>query len=257
MDEAQLLDILDPELVKVRILGINASPRPRSRSNSWLLLQEALKGVEEAGGAEIEVFDFASKKIAFCIHCPKGCNQKLECVFQDDYQEFRQAWLRADGIIWSSPVYHMGPPSQVRAALDRLSEVEFNHNQAAGNPHYPRFAKAGGIIVQGGSRFGGQEVTAQFFVQHFLLLDNLPVSGDMPESYLGVLAQARGKEELLSDRVLLESCRSLGRRVTWLARIVRAGMMLLRDCLPDEYFYCRQYVGRIDRANSPVIRACE
>ena len=254
--EAELVDILNPDLVKVRILGINASPRARQQSNSWLLLQEALAGVEEAGGAEVDTFDFGNKKIAYCLHCPRGCNDKLECIFQDDYQAFRQAWLQADGVIWSAPVYHMGPPSQVRAALDRLSEVEFNHHRTSGDRHYPRFCKVGGAIVQGGSRFGGQEVTAQFFMQHFLLMDNLPVTGDMPESYLGVLAQARSKEELLQDQALLASCRSLGRRVTHMARIVKAGMMLLRDALPDEYFYCRQNVGRIDREGSPVIKAC-
>lgn len=245
----EYVNALEPEQVKVNILGICGSPR--GDSNSLILLNKALEGAQQLAGVEVDTYNFKGKKIEFCRHCLAYCSKHLECRHKDDFQEFKEKWLKADGIIWSVPVYHMGPPAKVRAALDRLSEVEFHTLRATQpdvkEPKYPRFCKVGGTITQGGTKYGGQEITLQFFMNHFVLLDSFPVTGDMPESYLGVAGHVPNREALLENHELLQSAFSLGKRVAETAKIIKAGIMLTINSLPEEYLYSKKQMGALDR----------
>ena len=107
--------------------------------------------------------------------------------------------------------------------------------------------KAGGAIINGGSRYGGQEITQQFFIHHFLLLQCVPVTADMPESYLGVGVHFKTMDELKADEEIHKHCRNQGRRVTEMAKILKAAMMLVQDSLPDEYFPSEEKMGLIER----------
>jgi len=247
MHERTLVDMLEASDIKVKLLAINASPRLPKLSRSQVLLDDAKAGAAELGGVEFLDFSFSRKQIAPCRMCIQYCSQHEECTVKDDFQEFRQKWLEADGIIWSVPVYHMGPPSQVRAALDRMNELRFQTSHAHGQTQYPRLHKAVGTIVQGGSRFGGQEITLQFFLHHAMLLQCIPVSSDMPESYLGVAGQTRTMEGLLADEDTRRLSTIIGRRVAEMAKIVKAGLLLTQDSLPDEYFPSRDKMGLIER----------
>jgi multimeric flavodoxin WrbA len=179
--------------------------------------------------------------------CIQYCSKHLECVLKDDFQEFRTKWLNSDGIIWSVPIYHMGPPSRVRAAIDRMNELRFQTSHFYKQQQYPRLMSAGGAIIQGGSLYGGQEITMQFFMHHFMLLQCLPVTADMPESYMGVGGMVRSKEMALENQDLLRLSESLGQRVADMARIKKAGMLLAQDSLPDEYFPSREKMGLVER----------
>ena len=215
-------------------MAIIGSPKPKN--NTSILVEEAIRGATEVGGVEIERFPFAGKKIAPCLGgCAVFCKKNGFCAQKDDFDEFAAMWLRADGIIFGTPIYHMGPPSQVKAALDRLGEIHFSSKDG----RYPRFCKVGGAIVQGGVRYGGQEVVIQQLIDHFLLMNCLPVTGDMPESYLGVGGFAPDTEYLRQDRVARETAYSLGRRVAEMAKVVKAGLAALEGELPEEYHYPR------------------
>jgi multimeric flavodoxin WrbA len=247
MDDAKYLNLFRAEDIKVKLFAINASPRAPRMSRSQILLNDAKEGAAAVGGVEFLEFSFANKKIAPCRMCISYCSKHEECTVKDDFQEFRQKWLEADGIIWSTPVYHMGPPAQVRAALDRMNELRFQTSRAHGQKQYPRLTKAVGAVVQGGSRYGGQEITLQFFMHHALLLQCIPVTADMPESYLGVATQTRSTEGLLADEEARRLSRSLGRRVAEMAKVLKAGKLLLQDSLPDEYFPSLEKMGLIER----------
>lgn len=246
-DEVRFLDVFKDEDVALNILALNASPRSPKRSHSQILLERARDAALRAGAVELEDFSFGGKKIGPCRMCIQHCSKNEECVLKDDFQEFRSKWLNADGIIWSVPIYHMGPPSIVRAAIDRMNELRFQTSFNHGQTQYPRLNAAGGVIVQGGSLYGGQEITMQFFMQHFMLLQCLPVTADMPESYMGVGGMVRSKEDALANEGLLRLCESLGQRVADMAKIKKAGMLLAQDSLPDEYFPSREKMGLIER----------
>jgi len=216
---------------KVNIMAINGSPK--HKNNTSILINEAIKGAKDVGDVEISHFSFAGKKINSCRgSCSKYCKKNAECCQKDDFQEFVEKWKKADGILFGTPVYHMGPPSQVKAVLDRLGEIYFSSCEG----QFARFCKVGGAIVQGGVRYGGQEVVIQQLIDHFLLMNCIPVTGDMPESYLGVAGFAPNTETLKNDKVVKQSAYSIGKRVVELAKIVRAGITILKDKLPQEYF---------------------
>ncbi len=218
----------------VHIMAIIGSPK--HKNNTSILVEEAIRGALDVGGVEVERFAFAGKKIAPCVgSCASFCTEHGMCVREDDFDDFVAMWRRADGIIFGVPIYHMGPPSQVKAALDKLGEIHF----ALLKGKYPRFLKAGGAIVQGGVRYGGQEVVIQQLIAHFMLMNCLPVTGDMPESYLGVGGFAPDTEYLKKDEVAKENAYSLGRRVTEVAKIIKAGFAVVEKDLSEEYFYPR------------------
>ena len=94
---------------KVSLLGICASPR--DRGNSRYLLDHALASADgvATGHVEIDVISFARKSVGPCISCFR-CEELGDCASQDDFQELRGAWMAADAVVYSAPVYHMGVP---------------------------------------------------------------------------------------------------------------------------------------------------
>ena len=216
------------------ILAINGSPR--RKNNTSIILEEAIKGAQEVDTVQVDLFEFASKRIEGCRgDCITYCQREGKCVIKDDFNGLMEMWIPADGILFAAPVYHMGPPGQVKCAVDRLGNVQFSYLKG----NLPRYNKVCGPIVQGSSRWGGQEITLQFFIEHFLLMNCIPLTGDMPKSYLGVAGYAPTweRDSILKDPIGLENARNLGRRVAETARIIRAGRDALEREIPDIYFY--------------------
>jgi len=224
-------------IMPIRILGIIGSPR--KNGNTEIMVNEALEGASEVQGVEIHRFLFHGKRFEACLaSCMAYCQEHGKCVLEDDFPEFMEAWLMADGIIFGVPVYHMGPPAQVKAAIDRLGNVLFSYLHG----RMIRFNKVCGAIVQGSSRWGGQEITAQFLIEHFITMGCLPTTGDKPGPYLGAIGHAPKSQErggILTDEFALQAARNLGKRVAETARIVQAGMTLLAEELPDIYFFSK------------------
>lgn len=247
--EAAYLDIIKSNDVHTNLMTINASPHPSKRSHSQILLEQAKIGAQKMGAVDFLDYSFAGKSIGPCRMCIQYCSKNEECVLTDGFQEYRSKWLNSDGVIWSVPIYHMGPPSGVRAAIDRMNELRFQTSRAHKQTQYPRLMNAGGVIVQGGSLYGGQEITQQFFMHHFMLLQCLPVTADMPESYLGVAGRVRSQKEAEEHEYIMRLSVSLGQRVADLAKIKKAAMILAQDTLPDEYFPSREKMGLIERRN--------
>lgn len=203
-----------------------------------MLLDEAYKGAQAVGNVEIDEFLFYGKKIEPCLACTTYCGKNKKCVHKDDFAEFLEKWMQADAVIWSAPVYTMGPPSIDRAVLERLGEVLYSCRKelvAQGVP-LPYFLKASGMIVQGSSRFGNQEVVIENMIEHFVLMDCIPVSGDMPHAHLGIAGHVVDKTTPENDHELLAQCRKLGQRVAEVAKIIKIGKLAIEKSLGDAYF---------------------
>ena len=230
----------------IKILGINGSPR--RNNNTSIMLSEAIAGAKEAGAVEVSLFEFSGKKIEGCKgSCITYCQREGKCTIPDDMQELLDLWVPADAVLFAAPVYHMGPPGQVKCAVDRLANIQFAYLKG----NLPRYNKACAAIVQGSSRWGGQEVTIQFLLEHFLLMNCLPVTGDMPLSYLGCAGYAPTWEtdSILKDPKALETARNIGRRAAETAMIIRAGKTALAGQLPDLYFPDRIFSRRRQEAS--------
>jgi multimeric flavodoxin WrbA len=237
---------------KIHVLGICGSPR---NGNSQYLLNEALRASVEVNRewVETEQYAFRGKKFSPCIACFKCAEKKHlgECVIRDDFQELRDRWIRSDVIIYSVPVYHLSIPGQLKCFIDRLGNTISRYFELTS----PRFLKVVGAIAQGMHFSAGQELAINFLIQHAVLKNCIPVSGDGWESYLGGCGWTRKERSgdaikrfyeagELDGAVAVNSSRSLGRRVVELALILKEGGAQLKEFLSNDPCY-RPFIEKI------------
>ena len=99
----------------MKVVGIVCSPR--KGGNTEILMREALKAVEEAGG-KTQLFLMADMKIEPCDACG-ACWETGACKIDDDMQEVYDALLASDGLIFGTPVYFINVSAQAKAVIDR------------------------------------------------------------------------------------------------------------------------------------------
>jgi multimeric flavodoxin WrbA len=233
-------------IAAISLLAISGSPRPRG--NSEILLEQAIGGALSAGDVHVERFYMSKRRISACIHCNR-CKEIGSCIAKDATNDLVALWLRADAVIYSTPVYHMGISSHLKAAIDKLGHVAF----AQYNRRTPRFLKVIGAIAQGNSGFGGQELALLNLLQHAVVMNSLLVTADKPDSYMGVAGRVPNKEKggIVLDQEAMEIAFQLGRRVYETAAIIKAGLAGHGDSLPPEYRYRREMVTPDKGATPP------
>jgi multimeric flavodoxin WrbA len=235
---------------RIKLLGINGSPRPRG--NSQFLLDQA---VEEAatvgeGFIDVEVYRIGGKDIAPCNSC-RVCTTRGDCSIQDDFQQLRDKWADADAIIYSIPVYHMTIPGNLRCFIDRLGSSLWGWYGGG----LSKSLKVIGSITQGAHIFSGQEHAITDLVNHALVMGCVPVSGDLWESYIGASGWTRCSATKDALRKLFEegdpdaevavrAARSLARRVLHRALLIKTGGDHHREMLEQDGGY-RQFLGRL------------
>ena len=227
------------------VLGINGSPRD---GNSLFLLKEALQASREVDPEKIRVeeYSFRGKKFAPCVGCFRCVEEKSlgECVIKDAFQRLRDLWLKADVILYSVPVYHVGIPGQLKCFIDRLGNTINRYYRLTS----PRFLKVIGAIAQGTHFAAGQELAVTFLLHHAVLKNCLPVSGDGWESYLGACGWTRTDRSIEAIKklheagesdaiVAVKSSRSLGKRAIELALILQAGRNQMEESLNRDPSY--------------------
>jgi len=231
---------------KINILGICCSPR--KDGNSQYLLERALEvDAEELKQlVDIKTYHIRGKKFWPCLACDKCFDgpSKGECVIKDDFQELRDLWLEADVIIYSTPVYHYNVPGQLKCFLDRFGNSINKYFQVSS----PRFLKVIGAISQG-SHFGaGQESAINFIIQHAVMKNCIPISGDGWESYLGAVGwtanlKDEGAIKQLSANndnealLAIKASKSLVVRAIETALILRMGGLQLASFLNNNPYY--------------------
>ncbi|MCL6450091.1 MAG: flavodoxin family protein [Acetobacteraceae bacterium] len=232
--------------VDVRLLGVCASPR---RGNSWYLLEEALAGAGSVPGVAVkaQAYSFRGRKIAPCLACGACIKAGGRCQVDDDFAELRDLWLEADAVLYSVPVYHLGVPAQLKAFMDRLGQSLFGHFRhlfPPERPGLPRLLKAIGCLAQGAHFASGQEHAIMDVIQHALVMQCVPVAGDLWQSYLGAGGWTRNQggvdalrrqaaEGHLEARAAVEAARAVGRRAVEVAALIRAGLTVLGPSLGD------------------------
>ena len=98
-----------------RVLGIVGSPR--RGGNTEILVDEVLRGAEEAG-ALVEKIILSERNIAPCRAC-MACGKTGKCLQQDDMPALLEQMLRSQVWVLGTPVYYWGPTAQFKAFLDR------------------------------------------------------------------------------------------------------------------------------------------
>ena len=103
------------EAHRKRVLGIVGSPR--RGGNTETLVDEVLRGAQEAGAA-VEKVILSELEIAPCEACD-ACLDTGECVHQDDMTALLERMRRSEVWVLGTPVYWWGPSAQFKTFLDR------------------------------------------------------------------------------------------------------------------------------------------
>jgi multimeric flavodoxin WrbA len=103
-------------------LGINGSPHKDGKTAE--LLENFLKYVKKVGG-ETETIHLADKKINYCKGCysvdAKAC--KFPCIQKDDMQKIYPLLMKADAIVFATPVYWFNMSGLMKTFMDRLCSM--------------------------------------------------------------------------------------------------------------------------------------
>jgi multimeric flavodoxin WrbA len=104
----------------VQVMGVVGSPR--RGGNTDLLVDEVLRGAQEAGAAVDKVV-LSRLRIGPCRAC-EGCRRTGECVQKDDMPGVLRQMERSDVWVLGTPVYWWGPTAQFKAFVDRWYAAE-------------------------------------------------------------------------------------------------------------------------------------
>lgn len=236
--------------MKINVLGINGSPR---KGNSQFLLDKALDYISRMKDikVEIESYSFRGKEMKPCIACGYCARNNGKCVHKDDFEELKNLWLDADVILYSIPVYHMSMPGQVKCFIDRLGNSLFSNFKDIFDAEVntlPKLLKVIGCITQGIHIFSGQEHTITDIINHALVMQSIPVIGDMWESYIGAAGWTNNKGELTAlkedfergdfdARVAVEATEKIAQRAIELAMIIKSGVLKNKSYFVQQTHY--------------------
>ena len=127
------------------ILGILGSPR--SKGNSDILLDRALKGAAEVG-AEAQKLILNDLKSRACQGC-NDCHEDGCCVQRDDLIAVYELLEKADAVIIASPIYFSGLSSQTKMLIDRC-QCLWIRNEKLGRYSSETRKRRGAFIAVGG-----------------------------------------------------------------------------------------------------------
>ena len=103
------------EISRKQVLGIVGSPR--RGGNTEILVDEVLRGAEEAG-AMVEKVILTEQQIGPCRAC-QSCWSTGKCVQNDDMPALLAQMQRSQVWVLGTPVYWQGPTAQFKVFLDR------------------------------------------------------------------------------------------------------------------------------------------
>jgi len=133
----------------MKILALQGSPRPKTGSNTEILLQEFLKGARSAG-AETETVYLMEKKIHPCVGC-FTCWVKTPgvCVFKDDMPELLEKVRNCQVLVYAFPLYNYNMTALMKAFQERILPLVHPHFVKTGETyrHPPRYEMNRKIVL--------------------------------------------------------------------------------------------------------------
>ena len=93
----------------------------RHGSNSDMLAEKFVEGAKAAGN-DVEKISLVDKNIQFCKGC-MGCQKLGRCVINDDVNDIMARVLKADVVVWATPIYYYEMSGQMKTLIDRMNAM--------------------------------------------------------------------------------------------------------------------------------------
>lgn len=209
----------------VEVLGICGSPVKDGNTDSFL---GAVTDSVREPGINVNIIKVARLNIADCLHCnfclTRQTREKI-CGLEDDMKEIYPQVLKADVLVFASPVYLMRLSGYLAKFMDRLRAL------LHGKVYRRALAdKVGVALAVSWFRNTGVETTLLSIVSGMLALGMIPVGGigglgAGAVSSKGGTGQFERENRLgvLDDEYGIETGKKTLRRAVLLARIIKAG----------------------------------
>lgn len=213
--------------MKIKILGINCSPRTNSKS--YASLDDAFQRVREKypDETETEIVSLKDYKIKHCLACDvcgktKDTGEFIPCNIQsDDVNIILDKMLEADGMLVATPVY-FGLASDLFSKFIMRTRVLRHRNFALAD-------KPVGIVAIAGRRSGGAETAITSSWLPFMRNGCLIVGNGDKTCQFGTMGWAGPRGHILTDEWGLIQARDTAERVFRTARIIRNGKKVLDE----------------------------
>jgi len=99
-----------------QIIALLGSPRPKG--NTAKLMNEAIRGIRDAG-CEVETVHVPRLKFSACKEI-LYCQEHAACAMTDDVTPYLETFRDIDGLIVATPVMTMGIPGALKSFMDRF-----------------------------------------------------------------------------------------------------------------------------------------
>jgi FMN reductase len=205
----------------VRIVGLGGSLRAGSSSRA--ALRVALDGAAEAG-ANTELLDL--RRLDLPMYDASSADAPAPVI------HFAEAVYTADGMIWSSPLYHGSVSGAFKNALDWL--IVLNDRE----PPYLTDKVIGLISVAGGTQ-GIQPVNTMEFIVRALRAYGVPLVVPIPQSWQAFEESGRPANPQIEEPLL-----TLG------GEVARVSRRIAQNEEPDPAAACAAAAARLTRASS-------
>ena len=104
----------------MKLVVLTGSPRKNGNTNH--LAEQFIQGAKEAGH-EVFRFDAATSQVHPCLGC-NHCGMDGPCVYNDDFTKLlRPEIIKADMVVFCSPMYYFGFSAQLKAVIDRFYAI--------------------------------------------------------------------------------------------------------------------------------------
>lgn len=220
--------------MKIKLLGLNCSPRPQS--NSSALLNHAFAAANKKLGDkfEYEIIDLKDQNISPCLACGvcgkrKDREEFIPCVQKDDMTEVATKMCEADGLAVATPVY-FGLPSDLFSKF--IMRTRFLRHQ-----NFKLANKPVGIMAIAGRRSGGAETAIMSSWLPFIRNGCLIVGNGDQTCQFGTMGWAGAPGHILSDEWGLEQSEQTVCRIYEVASLIKAGQAQLNQKSPMVFSY--------------------
>jgi len=189
----------------MKILALQGSPR--SDGNTQAVLDVVLAAAQQAGADTETILLSELKDLTGCREC-HACQAKSSepgCAIEDDMQAVLDKAMKADVIVWATPVFCWSPAWLLKMAMDRFYCM-FKFDEAGNYTCLLDGRKMAAVVTAGGGEKDGADLVTETCQR---------MSGFSKTQWLGAFAacQVKTPDTIRADMALLERAKAFGRQL--------------------------------------------